>query len=142
MQGTGRIHLGGPQIVKAAINEVVDGETLGGAAMHTRVSGVTDYLAGDERQALAKLRQIVRHLNLPPSQQTTAGESRAPRFNAGEIERNAASAEVNEVLQQNMRLAASLGINGTPGYVVGDSVIPGAVGAAALKARILALKEP
>lgn len=63
-------------------------------------------------------------------------------FNAGEIERNAASAEVNEALQQNMRLAASLGINGTPGYVVGDSVIPGAVGAAALKARILALKEP
>ncbi len=85
VQGTGRIHLGGPQIVKAAINEVVDGETLGGAAMHTRVSGVTDYLAGDERQALAKLRQIVRHLNLPPSQQTTAGESRAPRFNAAEI---------------------------------------------------------
>jgi protein-disulfide isomerase len=63
-------------------------------------------------------------------------------FNAGEIERNVASAEVNEALQQNMRLAASLGINGTPGYVVGDSVIPGAVGAAALKARILALKEP
>lgn len=57
-------------------------------------------------------------------------------FNAGEIEKDAASAEVSEALQQNMRLASALGINGTPGYVVGDSVIPGAVGAAALKARI------
>jgi len=57
-------------------------------------------------------------------------------FNAGEIEKDAASAEVSEALQQNMRLASALGISGTPGYVVGDSVIPGAVGAAALKARI------
>lgn len=62
-------------------------------------------------------------------------------FNAGEIEKEAASAEVNEALQQNMRLASALGINGTPGYVIGDSVIPGAVGAAALKARISAVKE-
>ena len=45
VRGTGRIHLGGPPIVKAAINEIVDGETLGGAEMHTRVSGVSDYLA-------------------------------------------------------------------------------------------------
>ncbi|RXH26163.1 hypothetical protein XH99_21835 [Bradyrhizobium nanningense] len=63
-------------------------------------------------------------------------------FNAGELEKDAASAEVNEALQQNMRLASALGINGTPGYVVGDSVIPGAVGAAALKARIAAPKQP
>ncbi|WP_257196499.1 MULTISPECIES: DsbA family protein [unclassified Bradyrhizobium] len=63
-------------------------------------------------------------------------------FNAGEIEKNAASAEVSEALQQNMRLASALGINGTPGYLVGDSVIPGAVGAAALKARIQSAKVP
>ncbi|WP_298882121.1 DsbA family protein [uncultured Bradyrhizobium sp.] len=62
-------------------------------------------------------------------------------FNAGELDKDAASAEVNDALQENMRLASALGINGTPGYVVGDSVIPGAVGAAALKARITALKE-
>jgi 3-methylcrotonyl-CoA carboxylase beta subunit len=83
--GTGRIHLGGPPIVKAAINEVVDGETLGGAAMHTRVSGVTDYLAADERQALAKLRQIVRHLNLPPPQAAPVRAALPPRFDADEI---------------------------------------------------------
>jgi 3-methylcrotonyl-CoA carboxylase beta subunit len=85
VQGTGRIHLGGPPIVKAAINEVVDGETLGGAAMHTRVSGVTDYLAADERQALAKLRQIVRNLNLPPALATPPRASLPPRFDAAEI---------------------------------------------------------
>ena len=65
VRGTGRIHLGGPPIVKAAINEVVDGETLGGAEMHTTVSGVSDYLAESETEALAKLRDIVANLHWP-----------------------------------------------------------------------------
>ncbi len=85
VEGTGRIHLGGPPIVKAAINEVVDGETLGGAGMHTRVSGVTDYLAADEHQALAKLRQIVRHLNMPAVASAPPREVLPPRFDAEEI---------------------------------------------------------
>ncbi len=85
VEGTGRIHLGGPPIVKAAINEVVDGETLGGAGMHTRVSGVTDYLAADEHQALAKLRQIVRHLNMPAAASPPPRDVLPPRFNAEEI---------------------------------------------------------
>ena len=59
VRGTGRIHLGGPPIVKAAINEIVDGETLGGADMHTTVSGVSDHVAADEKEALAKVRAIV-----------------------------------------------------------------------------------
>ncbi len=63
VRGQARIHLGGPSIVKAAINEDVDGETLGGAEMHTRISGVSDYLAEDEIAALARLRQIVAGLN-------------------------------------------------------------------------------
>ena len=64
VRGNARIHLGGPSIVKIAINETVDGETLGGAEMHSRVSGVSDHLAEDEHQALAMLRQIV--ASLPP----------------------------------------------------------------------------
>src|ERR1700722_6153632 len=60
VRGTGGIHLGGPPIVKAAINEIVDGETLGGADMHTNVSGVSDYVVATEMKALAKLRAIVR----------------------------------------------------------------------------------
>jgi len=59
VKGTGRIHLGGPPIVKAAIHEVVDGETLGGAEMHTLVSGVSDHLVENEMEGLAKLREIV-----------------------------------------------------------------------------------
>jgi 3-methylcrotonyl-CoA carboxylase beta subunit len=56
---TGRIHLGGPPIVKAAINEIVDGETLGGADMHATVSGVTDHVADTEIEAIGRLRTIV-----------------------------------------------------------------------------------
>ena len=59
VRGTGRIHLGGPPIVKAAINEIVDGETLGGAEMHATVSGVADYIANTEMEALDKVRDIV-----------------------------------------------------------------------------------
>ncbi|SMF72336.1 3-methylcrotonyl-CoA carboxylase beta subunit [Tistlia consotensis] len=62
VEGQARIHLGGPSIVKVAINEEIDGESLGGAAMHTRVSGVSDWLAADEPEALAKLREIVASL--------------------------------------------------------------------------------
>ncbi len=60
VRGTGRIHLGGPPIVKAAINEIVEGEVLGGADMHTTVSGVSDHVAADETEAIGRLREIVR----------------------------------------------------------------------------------
>ncbi|MFA6968184.1 acyl-CoA carboxylase subunit beta [Bosea sp. (in: a-proteobacteria)] len=59
VKGTGRIHLGGPPIVKAAIQEIVDGETLGGAEMHTQISGVADHMVLTEMEGLAKLREIV-----------------------------------------------------------------------------------
>ena len=63
VRGQARIHLGGPSIVKAAINEDVDGETLGGAEMHTTISGVSDYLAENEAEALTRVREIVAKLN-------------------------------------------------------------------------------
>ncbi|HNT37886.1 MAG TPA: carboxyl transferase domain-containing protein [Rubrivivax sp.] len=85
VQGTGRIHLGGPPIVKAAIGEIVDAETLGGAAMHARVSGVTDYLAADEHEALAKLREIVASLNWKTEGAARRQPVRPPRFSADEI---------------------------------------------------------
>ncbi len=62
VRGQARIHLGGPSIVKVAINEEIDGESLGGAEMHSRVSGVSDHLAEDEPEALARLREIVASL--------------------------------------------------------------------------------
>lgn len=57
------IFLGGPPLVKAATGEDVTAEELGGADVHTRLSGVADHLAIDDTHALAITRQIVRNLN-------------------------------------------------------------------------------
>jgi 3-methylcrotonyl-CoA carboxylase beta subunit len=61
----GTIFLGGPPLVKAATGEDVPAEELGGADVHTRVSGVADYLADDDAHALAIMRRVVSHLNRP-----------------------------------------------------------------------------
>ncbi|MEM8745467.1 MAG: carboxyl transferase domain-containing protein [Actinomycetota bacterium] len=58
----GTAYLGGPPLVKMAIDEIVDEETLGGAEMHSRTSGLSDYLAQDEMDGLRICRQIIRHL--------------------------------------------------------------------------------
>ncbi len=58
VEGIGRIFLGGPPIVKAALGEIIEPDELGGAIKHTRVSGVSDYLAQNEREAYGKLREI------------------------------------------------------------------------------------
>jgi acyl-CoA carboxylase subunit beta len=62
VKGQGTAYLGGPPLVKMAIDEIVDEETLGGAEMHSRTSGLSDYFAHDEMDALRIIRQIVRHL--------------------------------------------------------------------------------
>ncbi len=85
VRGTGRIHLGGPPIVKAAINEIVDGETLGGAEMHSTVSGVSDYLADTELEALAKVRDIVGALDWPAPRHGATGAGRPPLHDPAEL---------------------------------------------------------
>jgi 3-methylcrotonyl-CoA carboxylase beta subunit len=85
VRGQARIHLGGPQIVKAAINEIVDGETLGGAEMHTRVSGVSDYLAENEAQALVRVRDIVAHLNRARPMFGAIRDVLPPRYDVAEL---------------------------------------------------------
>ncbi|MDX5382159.1 MAG: methylcrotonoyl-CoA carboxylase [Rhodobacterales bacterium] len=59
----GTIFLAGPPLVKAATGEVVTAEDLGGGDVHTRLSGVADYLAEDDAHALALARRAVSHLN-------------------------------------------------------------------------------
>ena len=61
--GQGTIFLGGPPLVKAATGEEVSAEELGGAEVHSRVSGVTDYMANDDGHALGIARRIVGNLN-------------------------------------------------------------------------------
>src|SRR5271170_2698007 len=64
--GHGTIFLGGPPLVKAATGQDVTAEELGGADVHTRISGVADHYAVDDEQALALVRSIVANLAPPP----------------------------------------------------------------------------
>ena len=74
----GTIFLAGPPLVKAATGEVVSSEDLGGGDVHTRLSGVADYLAEDDAHALALARQAVRHLNIVPPVAVEWQTPRAP----------------------------------------------------------------
>ena len=82
-----KVFLGGPPLVKMATGEETDDETLGGAEMHARVSGLADYLAVDEHDAIRLGRQIVRRLNWrkrrPPSRERQAAAAVRPRGAAG-----------------------------------------------------------
>jgi acetyl-CoA carboxylase carboxyltransferase component len=64
VKGTSFMGLGGPNLVKGATGETVDSETLGGAEMHTRVSGVAHYATDTEDECLQKLRDLVERLPL------------------------------------------------------------------------------
>lgn len=70
---TGSIFLAGSYLVKAAIGEDIDNETLGGATTHTEISGVTDYKVPNDAAALDKIRALVDKLGAPE----TAGFNRA-----------------------------------------------------------------
>jgi 3-methylcrotonyl-CoA carboxylase beta subunit len=64
VKGTSFMGLGGPNLVKGATGQTIDGETLGGAATHTQISGVAHYAVDDDDACLAKLRDLV--AQLPP----------------------------------------------------------------------------
>lgn len=57
------------------------------------------------------------------------------------LERDVSSAEIDQTIEETRQLARAVGINGTPGYVIGETVVPGAIGAAALKARIADVRK-
>jgi len=65
-----QVFLGGPPLVKMATGEIVDEESLGGAEMHSRISGLSDYLAEDELDGLRIARDIVTHYSGPPPKPT------------------------------------------------------------------------
>jgi acetyl-CoA carboxylase carboxyltransferase component len=85
VKGTGTIFLGGPPLVKAATGEEVTAEELGGADVHTRLSGVADYFAEDDGHALEICRTIVSTLTgqkrLPPHMAVPED----PRYDPAEI---------------------------------------------------------
>ena len=82
---TGTIFLGGPPLVKAATGEEVTAEELGGGDVHTRISGVADYLAENDEHALALLRQIVGTLNRLRRSPWQLRTPEPPRYDPAEI---------------------------------------------------------
>ena len=65
VDGTSFMGLGGPNLVKGATGQIVDAETLGGARMHTEISGVAHYVAADDTECLVKIRDYVGRLPRP-----------------------------------------------------------------------------
>src|SRR6185312_9447641 len=85
VKNAARVFLAGPPLVKMAINEDADEESLGGAEMHSRVSGVSDYLAEDELDAIRLGRQIVAHLNWRKKGRAKMATPEEPRYDPGEL---------------------------------------------------------
>ncbi len=81
----GTIFLGGPPLVKAATGEEVTAEELGGADVHTRLSGVADHFALDDRHALDLARNAVENLNTVKSLNGDLREPEAPLFDPAEL---------------------------------------------------------
>jgi 3-methylcrotonyl-CoA carboxylase beta subunit len=85
VDGQGHIFLAGPPLVKAATGEEVSAEDLGGGAMHSRISGVTDHLAKTEGQALMTVRSIVSTLPHDASWLTRIEDVEPPQYNDEEL---------------------------------------------------------
>lgn len=82
---TGSIFLAGSYLVKAAIGETIDNETLGGATTHCEISGVTDYKAKDDKDALDKIRNIMDKIGDTEKAGFSRKESKEPKEDEKEI---------------------------------------------------------
>lgn len=85
VKGQGTIFLGGPPLVKAATGEVVTAEDLGGADVHSRISGVTDHYAQNDAHALSIARRIVGNLNRVKQPNLAMREARPPLYDPAEL---------------------------------------------------------
>lgn len=85
VKSQGTIFLGGPPLVKAATGEVVTAEELGGGEVHSKISGVTDYLAENDEHALELARDIVLHLNRPAPYPIERAPIEEPLYDPKEI---------------------------------------------------------
>ncbi len=85
VDGTGSIFLAGSYLVKAAIGENIDNETLGGATTHCEISGVTDYKAKDDKDALDRIKNIMKMTGSFEEAGFNRTESFPPRENPADI---------------------------------------------------------
>jgi len=85
VRNQGTIFLGGPPLVKAATGEEVSAEDLGGAEVHSRISGVTDHFATSDAHALAIARRVVGNLNRVKRHGLELAEPREPHYDPAEL---------------------------------------------------------
>ena len=85
VKNQGTIFLGGPPLVKAATGEIVSAEELGGGDTHSRISGVTDYLADNDEHALELAREAISYLNRQKAFQIERVTSEDPLYDPKEI---------------------------------------------------------
>jgi 3-methylcrotonyl-CoA carboxylase beta subunit len=85
VEGAGSIYLAGPYLVKAAIGEDADGETLGGAATHNEISGIADYTFKTEEECLDRVKRIISKLGKQESAGFDRIASIAPSKKSDEI---------------------------------------------------------
>ena len=85
VKGTGTIFLGGPPLVKAATGEDVSAEELGGADVHTRISGVADHYAEDDDHALEIVRGIIATLNRRKRVELDVAKPEEPLYDPDEL---------------------------------------------------------
>ncbi len=85
VKNQGTIFIGGPPLVKAATGEEVTDEELGGADVHTKISGVADHLAENDLEALDICRNIFAHLPKTEKQSLDIAEPREPKYNPEEL---------------------------------------------------------
>ena len=78
VENTSFMGLGGPNLVKGAVGQSVDSETLGGALTHNQISGVAHYRTKDDQECIAKLRELVSELPPPPPPRASIREPREP----------------------------------------------------------------
>jgi acetyl-CoA carboxylase carboxyltransferase component len=85
VEGAGSIYLAGPYLVKAAIGEEVDTETLGGAVTHTEISGIADYKFKTEEECLDEIKRIIDKIGKPSSAGFDRSKSKKPKKDAEEL---------------------------------------------------------
>ena len=85
VEGEGSVFLAGAHLVRAAIGEKIDNESLGGAKVQSNISGVTDYIMKNDMECLAQIRSIVDKYGINPKAGFNRKESQPPKFSAKEI---------------------------------------------------------
>lgn len=85
VKGQAKVFLAGPPLVKMATGEEADDESLGGAEMHSRISGVSDFLAINEEDALLQARELISILNVKECSDIFPADTNKPIYNSDEL---------------------------------------------------------